>query len=133
LRTIHIQDRTIELALKELEDMIAKHIQDRTIELALKELEDMIANADLDIVNTTANFTMGDEDGVLVNTDSGNKTVWLTSSPEIGQRYIVGNRGSNQLVINGSGRKINGDATLTILYKNSTAQLIFNGIEWVVV
>ncbi len=124
MRTIHIQDRTIELALKELEDMIANTETGSGTSSA---------SSNLDIVNTTANFTMGDEDGVLVNTDSGNKTVWLTSSPETGQKYIVGNRGSNQLVINGSGRKINGDTTLTILYENSTAQLIFNGIEWVVV
>lgn len=83
-------------------------------------------------VNTPANHVMGSETGVNVDTSGGNRTVYLASSPATGRRYHVSNRGVNQVTVNGSGRDINGDSTLILQYQNSTAQLEYNGTEWVI-
>jgi hypothetical protein len=122
-RTIAIVDNPrIELALRELERMVATTVNSTTAET-------------LDtVVVTSANYNMAStDDAVYVDTDTGTKTVYLTSSPTKGQIVKVGNRGSNTLTVNGMGRNINGDTTLIIAYEHSTAQLQYTGTEWAVI
>ncbi len=117
--------------------------QNPKVELALRELESMIASVSATsvtvtgdnetIVVTSSNHNMGIESGVYVDTDGGSRTVYLSASPVKGRLYKVGNRGSNSVIVNGVGRKINGDVTAIILNEFSTMQLQYSGIEWMII
>jgi len=120
MRTIHVTDRQTELALKELEEMIQSGVGHTTA----------VEKSHLSILNKTGNHVMGSEDGVFVDTTAGDRTVYLNPAPSSGSEYIVGNRGGKTLTVNGSGRMINGDTTLVLLFNNSTVQLVYNGTEW---
>jgi hypothetical protein len=123
-RTVTVTENPrIELALRELEAMIT----------AVSGTSVTVTSNDETIVVTSANHTQGTESGVYVDTDLGDKNVYLTGTPIKGQKYKVGNRGTNKVIVNGVGRKINGDSTMTILYEYSTAQLQYSGTEWMVI
>ncbi len=123
-RTVTINEAPrIELALRELEAMIS----------AVSGTSVTVSDTNETIVVTSANHTMGTESGVYVNTDLGSKTVYMNPSPVKGDKYKVGNRGTNSVIVNGMGRNINGDTAMTIAYEFSTAQMQYDGTEWMII
>ena len=122
-RTLTHPDPRTELIFREIEAMIT----------AVSGTSVTTTSNNETIVVTTANHTMGTESAVYVDTSAGARTVYLNPSPVKGDKYKVGNRGTNLLTVNGMGRNINGDATLIIQYEYSTAQLQYSGTEWQII
>ena len=126
MRTLHSQDRKTEIALKELEEMVA------AANASISSMSSV--SAPKNILHKAANHVAGAEDGVAIDATGGAKTVYLDPSVSSGKEYLASKRDSsaNAVTVNGMGKTINGDATLVLQYENSAAQMVFTGTEWIV-
>ena len=80
--------------------------------------------------NVAINANALDEDSIIFDTDSGDKTYTLEASPETGRRRRIKNNGSSQLSIDGNGNNVNGFSILVLKNKKSTVEIEFDGAEW---
>jgi len=138
LRTIHIQDRTIELALKELEssfDTKILEIRKETGSLPSEISSILEAKLSIPLIYVSNDYTASSEEsGVLVDTTLKNITIKLENSPVDGRVYIVSNRGSNSVIIDGNGKTINDEETFELRYFKTTVYLVYNKDKgWVIV
>jgi len=134
LRTIHIQDRTIELALKELESSFDTKILE--IRKEIGSLPSILeAKLSIPLIYVSNDYTASSEEsGVLVDTTLKNITIKLENSPIDGRVYIVSNRGSNSVIIDGNGKTINDEETFELRYFKTTVYLVYNKDKgWVIV
>jgi len=138
LRTIHIQDRTIELALKELESSFDTKILEIRKEIGSLPSENssiLEAKLSIPLIYVSNDYTASSEEsGVLVDTTLKNITIKLENSPIDGRVYIVSNRGSNSVIIDGNGKTINDEETFELRYFKTTVYLVYNKDKgWVIV
>jgi len=138
LRTIHIQDRTIELALKELESSFDTKILEIRKEIGSLPSENssiLEAKLSIPLIYVSNDYTASSEEsGVLVDTTLKNITIKLENSPVDGRVYIVSNRGSNSVIIDGNGKTINDEETFELRYFKTTVYLVYNKDKgWVIV
>ena len=134
MRTIHIQDRTIELALKELESSFDTKILE--IRKEIGSLPSILeAKLSIPLIYVSNDYTASSEEsGVLVDTTLKNITIKLENSPIDGRVYIVSNRGSNSVIIDGNGKTINDEETFELRYFKTTVYLVYNKDKgWVIV
>lgn len=138
MRTIHIQDRTIELALKELESSFDTKILEIRKEIGSLPSENssiLEAKLSIPLIYVSNDYTASSEEsGVLVDTTLKNITIKLENSPIDGRVYIVSNRGSNSVIIDGNGKTINDEETFELRYFKTTVYLVYNKDKgWVIV
>lgn len=138
MRTIHIQDRTIELALKELESSFDTKILEIRKEIGSLPSENssiLEAKLSIPLIYVSNDYTASSEEsGVLVDTTLKNITIKLENSPVDGRVYIVSNRGSNSVIIDGNGKTINDEETFELRYFKTTVYLVYNKDKgWVIV
>ena len=90
-----------------------------------------------EIYSISANTTIDDTDALVIcDTSGGAFTVTLPGIGAQSRKITVTNTGTLTLTVDGSGAQtINGNLTLSILYQNSTAQLmsIAGGTDWRIV
>lgn len=87
----------------------------------------------VDITTLTANFTLRKSDYVVeANATSGAFTITLPAAPVTGQVYYIVriNSGANNVTIDGNAKNINGAATLVLSNQYDTAQIVYNGTQW---
>ena len=138
MRTIHIQDRAIELALKELESSFDTKILEIRKEIGSLPSENssiLEAKLSIPLIYVSNDYTASSEEsGVLVDTTLKNITIKLKNSPVDGRVYIVSNRGSNSVIIDGNGKTINDEETFELRYFKTTVYLVYNKDKgWVIV
>lgn len=82
----------------------------------------------------TANYTVvATDDNIVCDTSGGAFTITLPLSPETGRVYtIVLETAGNILTVAGNGNNINGSTTLTMATATNSAQLLYNGTQWVI-
>ena len=84
------------------------------------------------IKTSSFNATSGGRYGV--NTVPGTITALLPASPATGDAIFFADAGggydANNFTVNGNGKNIIGDSTLTVSTNNESFGLFYNGTEW---
>ncbi len=83
---------------------------------------------------TTTYPVVTTDEVIAVTTNAAGFTITMPSSPVSGDLYIikdsVGNAGTNNLIIAGNGKNIDGAANYTINTNYASITIVYNGIEW---